>query len=201
MAAPKAEPPTAVAVPVGLPVTSAGMPVRAFNSGLCDCFNDCCSCCAVSFCAPTVVAQLTERVLNPGRHTCVIVGLFLWSGALINVCLQEPPAQGGEDVTVSVGDDIMFHVSGSESSGSESPWYIGAFAGVMSLALFILTCQVRRTIRRRDNIPATVCAGAIDDVLLSCCCLCCVQAQIMRHEGLIGGRYKLTSNDGFAEMV
>ena len=77
---------------------------------------------------------------------------------------------------------------------------VTTLGGLVGLATCIITCMVRKRVRERDNIPATCCAPC-DDILLSCCCMCCVQAQLMRHEGLTYGRYHLTTPTGAAPTM
>ena len=71
------------------------------------------------------------------------------------------------------------------------------------LVLCLVVAFTRHHIRTRDNIAVTVCCSPLDDVLCATCCLCCVQSQLMRNEGMVGHRYKLVSPDGRAdtEMV
>ena len=90
--------------------------------------------------------------------------------------------------------------TGTLSASSPAFQVASLVALAFGLAMCMLTCLIRRAVRMRDNIPAACCAG-IDDFFFSCCCMCCVQAQIMRHEGLVGSRYKLVTSDGIAATM
>lgn len=61
------------------------------------------------------------------------------------------------------------------------------------IALFFMVCQLRVAVRRRDSIPGACC----EDVLCSSCCFYCTLCQLMRHEGMVSGKYNLISPTGF----
>jgi len=189
----------AMGVATGTPVTTVA-PSSGFSSGLCECNTDWCSCCAATFCGPTVTAQLTERLVHKKRHTCIVLAIFLWFVAISQFIFNDSGSVFEGKASYSYDDKSDTTPENVDAPVSTSA-VIASVAGLFSCAFCLLTCLVRRTIRARDNIPATVCSGSLDDLLLSCCCTCCVQAQILRHEGMVGGRYKLASADGVTEMV
>ena len=59
----------------------------------------------------------------------------------------------------------------------------------------VMTMLVRARVRKRDQIPVTLCAG-LDDCVCAIVCTPCVQCQLLRHEGLGDGIYDVTSADG-----
>ena len=126
----------------------------------------------------------------------------LWIGALgsLMVNYYEPPCSGKDvdqdgdyDTLDFAACDGVYYSSGQYALAS-------FFAGIFGCGMCVLTTLVRSYIRKRDNIPATVCAG-LDDLTCAVCCLPCVQCQLMRHEGMTSGRYSLSSSDGTTEMV
>lgn len=87
-------------------------------------------------------------------------------------------------------------------------WSIRAVSGIGTLlwfffwGVFIFVVQaVRGTIRRRDNIPEESCGGGCEDCCCALFCNPCTQCQILRHEGLGGGRYDLLSSTGGSSPV
>lgn len=216
---------------------------HGWTTGLCECYSDLKSCCAVMVCEATVAGQLYERLWQR-EGSCVVIASILWVGSfgslLVNYWDIFPPCtsamllfdaqlEGGGDAN---GDGT---VTGTElraaldlnndgnltygevfktvdSASSQYDECVTAFynspayycASVLGFVFFcgmcVLTMAVRRRVRERDQIPATVCA-AVDDCACVCCCLMCTQCQIMRHEGLVGSRYKLLSPDGTSEFA
>jgi hypothetical protein len=59
---------------------------QGFSSGLFDCCSDGCSCWAAMCCAPTVVAQLTQRITRK-QGVCIVIALVLWSCMAVQVLL------------------------------------------------------------------------------------------------------------------
>ena len=204
---------------------------HGWTSGLGDCCSDCKSCCVVMICQSTVVGQLLER-LTRRKWTCVVVSSLLWLGALANLCADwyTPSCSGymddNHDGTVSdheLARNIDANQDGeasvSEMEGAmqpyldcqgayyaSTPFLLTTFLGSsFMLGVCVLTWCIRAQIRKRDNIPPTVCSG-LDDCICALCCLMCTQCQIMRHEGLVGSKYRLFSPDGsttfggFSEM-
>jgi Cys-rich protein (TIGR01571 family) len=204
---------------------------HGWTSGIGDCMSDWKSCCAVLLCEATVMGQLTERVWNR-KYTCIIVATLLWAGAIGNLVATwyTPPC------SVSVDENGDGYVSQEEMAAldpnqdgfittgelaertdtyydCEEAYYLSWRYGLASTlavlflaGMFTLTMLVRRHIRKRDSIPVTVCSG-FDDCICAVVCLPCAQCQIMRHEGLVGDKYRLvspngtTNFDGTAPMV
>ena len=101
------------------------------------------------------------------------------------------------------GDYDPADVYGCEGAYYESWQFLLAstLGSTMLIIMCLLTMRLRSFIRERDNIPTTLCAG-MDDCVLACCCMPCVQCQIMRHEGMVASRYTIVSCDGtVAEML
>jgi Cys-rich protein (TIGR01571 family) len=155
----------------------------AWSSGLCDCCIDFTSCLAVIACAPTIAGQLVERLWRR-KFSCIVFACLLWAGACGNFIVNWFPA------TYYYYETEVYAYS----------WYalVSAAATIFLLAMWILTAAIRSTIRTRDSLPAVCCSFVpwLEDLALSVLCLCCVQSQIMRHEGMTQGRYKLCSADG-----
>ena len=92
-------------------------------------------------------------------------------------------------------DDDVYKVAATPEGSHSILWHIAPAIGAAGFfAMWILTSIIRNRIRKRDGIPPTVCA--CEDPFISFCCMCCVQSQLMRHEGLVHGRYHLNSPDG-----
>lgn len=177
-------------VPEGTPVRTVPS-TGGFSSGLCDCCSDCCSCWASGLCGLTVVAQLVQRTIYTKKGTCLALAVLLWTGVVFQIVFSEPTTEW--TAYVEAEDADQFDLVKEQSGGIGS--ILAAIGGLIGFATCILLCLVRRFVRQRDSIPDACCTG-FDDCILSCCCSCCVIAQLMRHEGLVGGRYKLTSPEG-----
>ena len=73
-------------------------------------------------------------------------------------------------------------------------------AGTLSSCVIIMF--LRGFVRRRDSIPpggCQCCCG--NDCCLAAFCGACATCQLMRHEGLTAGRYKLCSPLGVETAV
>lgn len=215
-------------VPMGVPVPTAvaqsafvNPPQRpaGFSTGLCDCCQDCCSCWAVICCSPTVLGQLSFRVLWNKKGACMVVAGILWICTLLTWLInmhRNPESMhelestlarvkhlGADSYDDSYDDAPTPPVADSFSADESGGWlvWVSALLSLSGPAILVLTCLIRGRIRARDAIPATCCGGWLDDCVLACCCSCCVLTQLMRHEGLAGERYKLTAEDGVQAMV
>jgi len=203
---------------------------HGWTSGLGDCAADCKTCCAVCFCQPVVVGQLIERVYRR-KWSCLLITVLLALGASGNLFATwyEPPCEKvydmdhdgeltHEELNADANGDGM--ITTTELVDKVSPYYdcqqdfytSGRFIAASVLGvLFVvsaccLTMLVRAHVRKRDSIPVTICSG-LDDCICAALCMSCVQCQILRHEGLVEGRYRLLSPDasttfgGLAQMV
>lgn len=205
------------AVPVAM-----GTPVQpgpgGFNSGLCDCCSDCCSCWATMCCWPIVIGQMSYRLLWNKKGICLVIASLLWvsivmswfaSSAQDPEALEKHLANVKHELSASYSYDSKASVPSPTASPTSSfsadegdvPFWVAALAAMSGPAIFVLTCLIRQRVRQRDGIPATCCSGWMDDCIHSCCCWCCVLSQLMRHEGLVGDRYKLSAEDGVRAMV
>ena len=204
--------PIAYALPVAEEDVIMGTPVehspamrepnaaRSWSSGLFDCFADCCSCWAVICCWPNVYGQLAERVWRrkscpglPSSSLCFIIASLFWVGYAYSF-MQQPQYDEGHMHRHE-------HAHKPDNAAGAAVALLSLIGSAVGLASCLLTCALRRTIRRRERIPATLCAccdGVLDDCVCAVCCLCCVNTQVMRHEGLTHGRYELCSRDGLA---
>ena len=120
----------------------------------------------------------------------------MWVGAIANFIVNWWTPR-----CVKTVDDIIEYEYCLES------YYYSVFfytASALSTGFLLISCVVtmlvRRHVRQRDNIPVTVCAG-LDDAFCACLCTLCVQCQIMRHEGMVHGKYNLCSTTGRADFV
>ena len=215
-----AEPPppeVAIGIPVpGLVETTPMLlpsrnEARSWSSGVCDCCDDPVSCVAVIFCVPNVVGQLAQRTWRrPGL--CVLVATCLWIGIAARLTTYVLPSTDyvrmktwSRVTTRSSRSGHWEHAAGATgSAGVDEEWVetastaasVASLAGLMAC---LLTCFVRNFIRRRDRIPSiscSCCCDLCDDCMCATWCLPCVQAQLMRHEGLTEGRYAVCSRDG-----
>mmetsp|Transcript_21220 Transcript_21220/g.63334 ORF Transcript_21220/g.63334 Transcript_21220/m.63334 type:complete len:193 (-) Transcript_21220:76-654(-) len=140
-----------------------GGPKGKWSSGLCSCFDHCCTCLMACCCDPCLNAQMYEKqdpVANKGK--CMqITGAFICLWLLV----------------------VIFGAVGSTSSAVAAVSNI--FYCIFGLAAWALVWLNRRTIRHKDQIPEQTC-NCIEDCSEDCCCTfwctCCVTAQLARHE-------------------
>ena len=200
----------AQAVPMGVPIDNPPPGSRlgpahrymGFSSGLCDCFSDCCSCWAVVCCSPIVLAQFMQRIMNNKKGVCLVVATVLWISTVAG--WVQSWAQGTTGIKGIDWAAYSYDASdGTPPTPDGRSWCVGwtfvivsLVASIFGLACFLITCALRMHIRKRDGIPAACIGGCCDDCCHACFCSCCVLTQVMRHEGLVGGRYKLTAEDG-----
>jgi hypothetical protein len=180
---------------------------RSFTSGLFEC-SDPATCCRVACCWPVVTGELAQRVLFTRRkHVCFLIAGALWALLLLRaVRLMYRQAHGTAfDARIELlCGGVCWSEAGRCGScccadvdevydgtgGHHVVAWLGLVAGgnlcsIAGVGACVLTCLVRRAVRRRDAIAPTTCMCA-DDALCAACCLCCTQAQILQHEGLAG---------------
>lgn len=191
----KAEPIVAIGIPVvadvvplshAIPVQSQSAedgpsPVRRWRGTFCECAtyggctrHDTCACLAVCCCTPIVVGQLFQRVTGR-RCACVVISALLLALTYVWGYGQASLTPFGNVVVPAAAPNLAI------------------------LAAGLLTCFVRREVRRRDRIPAGECAVA-EDAFLSLCCNPCALCQLLRQEQLIGGAYEFCSTTGGPEQ-
>ena len=191
-------------------ISSASVNIQShhgWTSGIGDCCTDRKTSCAVLICEPTVMGQLVQRIWRR-KYTCIIVSGLLWIGAIGNListwyvppCEKvydtdqdgrvsnaeaNPDANGDGLVTArEYLDKVEPYYDCQDDFYSSGRFIIASILGGLFMALMCLfTMLVRRHVRGRDSIPVTICAG-FDDCLCAMFCLCCVQCQLLRHEGL-----------------
>jgi len=183
------------------------------------------------------MGQLVERIWRR-KYSCIVIATVLWIGAVGNLIstwylpsncddymdVNSDGVVNQQELMVAADSNQDGLITGNEMRAGVQPYYdcqsryyssaafitFSTLGGIFLCGMCCLTMLVRRHVRHRDNIPATVCAG-LDDCLCATCCLPCAQCQIMRHEGLIGAKYKLfspngsvgfdgTTNDGFSRL-
>lgn len=175
---------------------------HGWTSGCADCLQDGKSCIIVIFCQACVTGQLAERVWRR-KYLCATVATLLSICALASLTerLMPLPCAGEAPIDYTYGDDDSQFVA-CASAYYSSGWYVSlaVLGWLFCLGSCVITAMVRAHIRRRDQIPATVCEGA-DDYCCACCCLPCTQCQIIRHElgRTSAERYRFLSADGSAD--
>lgn len=109
-----------------------------------------------------------------------------------NGAMSLVPVLGNYSVAIKTLDKC-----GRKADYADGPFYLllSLMSTLFFFAMCFLTALVRRRIRMRDNIPVTLVA-CLDDYICATCCLPCVTAQIMRHEGMAKERYQVISTDG-----
>lgn len=158
-------------------------PAGSFSSDLCSCCDDCCSMWTVCFCTPIALSQLVFRLLVPRDckdRVCVLllaaiwifVSWFAWRYGYMFLVIEHgmgPPTEIGK---------------------------VHLVRNALVLLAAVLICLVRGRIRERDQIPAACCPSWGEDAFSACCCPQLALMQAMRHEGLVGGRYRPCFADG-----
>ena len=161
-------------------------------------------------CAPITAAQLFTRFFSeswcssiPPSLLCICLALFLFIGLSANTQAGAMPPQGsiarddghGQIVYTADGEPIILDTAVQPISPMLG--MIGAAASCISC---LIVCNVRRFIRKRDGIQEEHCQGC-EDLACAACCNPCTQCLIMRHEGLVVGKYSLTSPIGTPTAV
>ena len=168
-------------------------------------------------------SRSSQRFLVCQTGSCIVIATVLWIGAVGNLIstwylpsncddymdVNSDGVVNQQELMVAADSNQDGLITGNEMRAGVQPYYdcqsryyssaafitFSTLGGIFLCGMCCLTMLVRRHVRHRDNIPATVCAG-LDDCLCATCCLPCAQCQIMRHEGLIGAKYKLFSPNG-----
>ena len=218
----------------------------SWRTGLCSCFADCRTCCAVFCCHYVTLGQLWARVKGP-TGACVkivaaTVALTIIPSllALRDASVMTTPVAlasmvgGGGGWLANALPLVPAPPSGMEKPGTPTLDAVGAVLSVVEVVLVAaLVVRLRSAVRARDGIPESACAGYED-----CCCAIwcsvrdasaepplspharapqrattarlsiplsstrgrpsqpCVTCQLLRHEALASGRYRLCSSAG-----
>ena len=181
--------PTVVPVARAQPMECDGTPFArsrpaSWTTGLCSCCDDCCSCCAVSWCLFSCcgmfvpLGQLWERLKGP-KGACLWIVAGLLSLALVKRVVTRMNANKFLD---GMKDDIderrfefdlmssvevwgtLYYKYLTDGVSQSSPVVFILDVTVFVAAVFILA-KVRAAVRSRDNIPEVHCSGCED-----CCC-------------------------------
>lgn len=217
---PSSEPVVAVQAvqAVAVPCDGRQGPAGSWHDGLCDCFNDCGTCCCATCCPLVMIAQLRQLVLG---GSCVSTAAFLfvtiYGGGTMRV-LGSILAEGGQRPEphhhdLRHGKDMYDY----DDSDEDAVEFTGALAfamvvscvgGLMQLLGAVLaliwTVSGRTAMRVKEGIRPDTC-GEAEDCLLGLCCQCCTLSQMMRHVlnrwGTRGGApYELCSPTGSASV-
>ena len=192
-----------------------------WSDGLGDCLTDRKTCLSGMACLPVTSGQLVQRTFGI-KKSCITISVILWLCALAHITTDwwEPACgvdadlnddgrtMNGEVMDVlDANDDNVVTLNEVQNTQEavyacqrlyySSPLYVlmSFLGGSFVAATCLITMLLRARIRKRDNIPVTVCAG-LDDCCCAIICTPCVQCQLLRHEGLGEGRYEFTSPDG-----
>ena len=167
---------------------SVALPINSgqWKTGLCSCFDDCCSCCAVLWCFFIPVAQLWERLKGP-KGACVKISAVLLLVQIVLVIWSQMNAKAYQeeinDEAYKIGS--TYGMSSAEYKAFLSSLFSRWFASncwnlllslVISIVLVCMVTKVRAAIRKRDNISEAGCRGCED-----CCCAywCMVSLQCL----------------------
>jgi len=164
------------------PVEPTKPPSEPWNSswscepeGLCGCTTDMCTCCATTWCSYITIPQLYERVIGPAGR-CMQLYFLLFFLVVLHLVLLTIPATREVSELMIIAIDII---------------------------LVVLLCMVRQRVRRDEKLEQQTCTcveGAED-----CCCAwwCgpCTACLLLRHLGLGGGKYSMTSATGSIDSV
>lgn len=155
------------------------------HAELCRFCDDCTSCWAVFCCGCITTGQLYEKVLGPAGACSVVFGLVL--------------------VLVSMSVVLQF-VAASDFTPALLLVYLLGWA--LTIVFVCVTCAVRARLRARAGVPVTMCNAyccadvkckdeiEVEDFCCALWCTPCVQCSAMRHVGISGAKYSLTSATG-----
>jgi len=195
-----------------LSTESVALPINSgqWKTGLCHCFDDCCSCCAVLWCVFIPVAQLWERLKGP-KGACVKISAVLLLVQIVLYIWYQMNAKAYQEEIYEEAYKIGSRYYTAEAALSSAEYK--AFQSSLFSRCFDLNCwnlllsfgisiigvcmvaKLRAAIRKRDNISETHCRGC-EDCCCSYWCLPFTMCQLMRHEGLKYGKYRLCAPTG-----
>tara|TARA_B110001452_G_scaffold188810_1_gene159103 strand:+ start:72 stop:824 length:753 start_codon:yes stop_codon:yes gene_type:complete len=206
----------AVAVPMGGDGRQG--PAGSWHDGLCDCFNDCGTCCCATCCPLIMIAQLRQLVLG---GSCVSTAIFLFvtiygggtmrvMGSLIANAGAHPEShhhelRHGQDSNDYDDSDAVPEITGAIAFAM----VVSCVGGMMQLLggvlALIWTVSGRTAMRVKEGLRPDTC-GEAEDCLLGLCCQCCTISQMMRHVlgrwGTRGGApYELCSPTGSVSVA
>lgn len=174
---------------------------QRWRHGLCDCFGDCCVCMAVCCCWAVTPAQIYEKAVraNLCQRTmgCGCMGIFLLLALLyiLNDVFNSIAYSYYNNITFADCCDQEFWESLNQDN-SDHKWAFEVAEVCLFFASIItccIVCHVRQQIRRRDQIPATICPETCEDCCCAWCCGPCTECQLLRHEGVTSAKYSLCS--------
>jgi len=182
-----------------VPVDSRQSPAGSWHDGLCDCFNDCDTCCCAWWCPIIMIAQLRQLLLG---GSCMSTAIFLFVTICGGSMMQN---MGGMMLEMYDNDDSDDEGVGGLMFGGLMQLLGGLmqlFGAVMSL---IWTVSARTAMRVKEGIRPGEC-GQTEDCLFGFFCQCCTLGQMMRHvlnrRGTRGGAaYELCSPTGSASVT
>ena len=125
---------------------------------------------------PRVPTQLAERLFCRGRpNTCIVVAGLLWLCAIARFCSSPTSSKLYATFPGVVEMPIVpFVVWAPESL------LLPLVGALSTLAMWAVTCVVRRKIRARDRIPTSCCHDCgvgLDDACCTIFCMPCTQCQ------------------------
>jgi len=192
-----------------------------WNDGLFDCCSDCSSLWAAMCCPACVLAQLwtkTQATALPSatrRVICTVLALFFFFFAtgygtgLLNLLGGTEVERAGADPCLAIipsdeGQRTAHHhrlirLCDEQMRSAARAANACLFKYLVMLVGLIMLVIVRKTIRKRDSIPADqVCC---EDMCCALWCGSCTIMQLMRHERMSGGRYNLFSPTGLNDAL
>ena len=163
----------------------------AWSSGLCACCGDrataldpdCGLCCTICCLAPIPTGQLYERSVLKGL-------ISRWGG--------RPPISGMVITMTLALLYVAFLICDMSAAMSPSAAALApVFMTIYGVLALLVLCNVRKSIRKRDNIPPGCGGEACNDCCCSFWCWECTMCQIWRHEGVVFSKnYSLCSATG-----
>ena len=210
---PTAQPVVAVQA-VAVPVDGRQGPAGSWHDGLCDCFNDCGTCCCAVCCPMIMIAQLRQLLLGGScMSTAIFLFVTIYGGGMMRVMGGIMANSHGEHPEQHHNYRHGQETYNNDDSDDEGVALTGALmqllGGLMQLLGAVLaliwTVSGRTAMRVKEGIRPDTC-GQAEDCLFGFCCQCCTLGQMMRHVlnrwGTRGGAaYELCSPIGSASVT
>ena len=140
------------AVPVQVQTTQ--VQPGAFTTDICDCCQDCPTCCAVTWCAPIVLGQLWERLKGPAG-SCLKVSLLLWGAYMALSFWSYKDAKSRAEEALEAMRSKPTQAYNSYAPLDEGlPGFnslLDMCQGILGIIFIVMLAKLRAVVRQRDG--------------------------------------------------